>query len=135
MKLTKNFHLDELKVSSDHPELARRIIFSSYEIYKAKALCELILQPVRDKFGQVKILSGKRSAELNDAVGGASTSHHLYKGPSAAADFTVPGADLETVYEYIRTELMYGECFHYPGRGFIHVALPTPNDFMQDGIL
>jgi len=34
------------------------------QIDKLKALCENILQPVRDQFGRVKVTSGYRSPEL-----------------------------------------------------------------------
>ena len=42
-----------------------------------KLLCEKVLQPVRDHFGQVvTVSSGYRSEELCEAIGSSKTSQH-----------------------------------------------------------
>jgi uncharacterized protein YcbK (DUF882 family) len=63
-------------------------------------LCEEVLEPLRAKFGALKITSGYRTQELNKIVGGASQSKHL---TGEAADI-VPlhtGVRLQEIYEYL----------------------------------
>lgn len=134
MPLTKSFKLSEFAVSKDHPFVASLINFSEADKAKLFYLCSLILQPVRDQFGPVKILSGKRSPELNKAVGGVVYSDHLFKFVSVAADFTCPDIDIERVWHWIqgdnwlkrKNRQPFGQLIYYPSKNFIHVSLPTP---------
>jgi Holliday junction resolvasome RuvABC ATP-dependent DNA helicase subunit len=49
-----------------------------------------VLNPIRYQFGKpINVSSGYRCKELNEAVGGVSTSHHTGINGSAAADITV----------------------------------------------
>ena len=58
-----------------------------------------ILQEVADEFGeQVKITSGCRCYKHNKAVGGSTTSQHLY---GRAADIQVKNVDAAAVYEFL----------------------------------
>ena len=50
-------------------------------------LCHMVLQPLRDRFGPIRINSGYRSPELNEAVGGVSNSQHMR---GEAADIYLP---------------------------------------------
>lgn len=128
MQLTKNFNLEEFKVSKDYPSLLQDVLFTETDIVKAFYLCALFLQPVRDIFGQVTILSGKRSNKLNSAVGGQVSSDHLYTAntPKAAVDFTCT-ANMKDVYEHIRTTRAktFGQMILYTKSNFIHISLPT----------
>ena len=84
MYLTKNFsYLEMIKSStaqrlnvSNHPTLEHTINLVN--------LCNLILQPVREEFGPLRINSGYRSPTLNAKVGGSKTSQHCN---GEAADF------------------------------------------------
>lgn len=54
-------------------------------------LCRLYLEPLRTRYGRVKINSGYRSHRHNAAIGGASRSYHVYPEHNAfdvAADIT-----------------------------------------------
>ena len=89
-QLTANFYLDEFTRSQT---AARRGIDNSLsidakEVANLKALCETILQPVRDALGPVQITSGYRSATLNVAIGGSKRSQHVH---GLAADIVVAG--------------------------------------------
>lgn len=128
MRLSKNFTLSEFAVSSSYPELAAAISFSGEDRLKALYLAQVILQPVRDNFGSVTILSGKRSPELNQKVGGSPTSDHLYTpgSGSAAVDFTC--ANVEDAYMFLKLGLepyQYGQLILYIDSGFVHVSAPT----------
>lgn len=129
-KLTENFTTGEFIVSADHPELLTFNLSSTEEL-KAFYLCSMILQPTRDDYGRIKILSGKRSDELNDAVEGSIKSDHLFRYFSCAVDFTLPDAPpkrLFNAWRWIKYRLCwsYGQLIYYPDNHFIHVSLPTP---------
>ena len=54
-------------------------------------LCRIYLEPMRKKYGPVKVMSGYRSRSHNRKVGGASNSFHVYTshdGNDQAADIT-----------------------------------------------
>ena len=125
-KPSKNFGWHEFLVSADYPELAAKMSLSDQDKVKIFYLCRIILQPVRDKFGRVVILSGKRSQELNKAIDGTLNSDHLFHDESVAADFTTPEAKLDEVYRFlIRPRHLFGQLIKYDRSNFIHVSLPT----------
>lgn len=79
-----------------------------------------ILQPIRDKFGPIKITSGYRCPKLNKIVGGVATSNHT-KG--CAADIQNP--NLQNIYNYIVAYLDYDECLfetNKAGARWLHVS-------------
>lgn len=122
IELTGHFMAHEFLVSEDHPDLALAMTLSDEEIDKLFLLCVFGLEPVREAFGPVTILSGKRSLALNVAVRGKENSQHLL---AEAADYTIPGADILDVYGFVTQELKWpGQVRCYPGRKFIHLALP-----------
>ena len=84
MNLSRNFTLQELIKSDTAIRLGIDNNPNDDQIEKLKALCENILQPVRDHFGRVKVTSGYRSPELCQAIGSSVNSQHA---KSEAADF------------------------------------------------
>ena len=60
----------------------------------------VMLQHLRDKFGQLKITSGHRCEDHNTAVGGNPNSYHLQ---GRAADFQPLKADIIEVASYIES--------------------------------
>jgi zinc D-Ala-D-Ala carboxypeptidase len=121
-QLSPNFTLDEFKVSAQYPELAKKIKFSTVDIHQLKLFCTTILQPIRNEFGVVNILSGKRSPELNSAVGGSSNSDHL---TCCAADFTIDNHNLFDVYNWIILEsgITFRQLIYYVDKRFIHISI------------
>lgn len=73
-------------------------------VERLRWLCAFILEPIREKFGPVKINSGYRSPKFNRAVNGAKDSAHLGKDSRIAADLAIPGARLKDVFDWIRLE-------------------------------
>jgi hypothetical protein len=125
MNLSRNFTLSEL-IKSD--TAIRRGINNNpnaEQIEKLKALCENILQPVRDHFGRVKITSGYRSEELCAAIGSSARSQHA---KAEAADFECIGVDNAELADWIKRELPYDQLileFYTPGEpnsGWIHCS-------------
>ena len=79
-----------------------------------------ILQPIRDKFGPIKITSGYRNLQVNKLVGGKPNSNHT-KG--CAADIQNP--NLLQIYNYVVTHLDYDECLfetNKQGVRWLHVS-------------
>ena len=68
MNLTRNFTLSELTKSDTAIRKGINNNPSPEQIEKLKALCENILQPVRDHYGRVKVTSCFRSIDLCLAI-------------------------------------------------------------------
>ena len=134
MNLTRNFTLSEL-IKSD--TAIRRDINNNpnaEQVEKLKALCENILQPVRDHFGRVKITSGFRSVDLCLAIGSSANSQHA---KAEAADFECPGVDnaelADWIYKNLEPDQLILE-FYTPGEpnsGWIHCSWVADNPRKQ----
>lgn len=132
--LTTNFNIAEFVVSKDYPELLQEVTdyVTDFDIYKFFLLARMILEPVRAKIGKpITITSGKRSKALNNAIGGAPYSDHLYQNETAACDFKLPTSpDTEEAFSILtQTRQLYGQLIAYPNKTgshtFIHVSLPS----------
>jgi len=131
MNLTANFTLHELTKS----EIALRLNIDNtpgpVETEYLKILAERVLQPVRDHFGKgVKVNSGFRSLETNEAARGSSKSDHV-KGQ--AADIEIPGVPNAELAQWIMDNLDYTQLileFYTPGipdSGWVHVSYDPDN--------
>jgi len=83
-------------------------------IRNARSLARDVLQPIRDRFGVVKITSWYRCPLLNDAIGGTAKSQHLL---GEAADFVMPEDDLFEVFNWLskiktRIDLDIDQCIY-----------------------
>ena len=123
MELTRNFTLSELTKSDTAIRKGINNNPNAEQIEKLKALCENILQPVRDHFGRVKVTSGFRSVELCTAIGSSANSQHA---KAEAADFECVGVENAELADWIHRELPYDQLileFYTPGEpnsGWIH---------------
>lgn len=117
MQLSKNFTLAELTVTNtglpNKPNAA--------QINSLRALCEHILQPIRDRLGRpIKVTSAYRAPAVNRAVGGSATSDHM-NGNSA--DIVTAGMDSRKFAEFvIAMNLPFDQLIQYPGSARIHVS-------------
>ena len=102
MNLSRNFSLQELIKSDTAIRKGIDNNPNADQIEKLKALCENILQPVRDHFGRVKVTSGFRSSELCVAIGSSVNSQHA---KAEAADFEVMGTDNAELFDWIKDNL------------------------------
>lgn len=89
-----------------------------------RSLVRNALDPLRERFGPVTVISGCRTTARNAAVGGAPLSHHLY-----ARHLTSPAADVACAqgtprdwYAFL-DGLRVGGLGLYPGH--VHVDLRT----------
>lgn len=131
MKLTKNFSLAEMTKSDTALRLDMDNTPGDEEIANLQALCENVLQVVRDAYGVgVKVNSGFRHPDVNAAVGGSKTSDHC-KG--MAADIEIPGVANADLAEWIVENLEFRQVileFYTPGipdSGWVHVSY-NPDD-------
>ena len=125
MNLSRNFTLSELIKSDTAIRKGINNNPNAEQIEKLKALCENILQPVRDHFGRVKITSGFRSVDLCLAIGSSSKSQHA---KAEAADFECIGVDNAELADWIKDNLPYDQLiveYYTPGEpnsGWIHCS-------------
>ena len=125
MNLSRNFTLQELIKSDTAIRLDINNNPNSGQIEKLKALCENILQPVRDHFGRVKVTSGFRSEQLCLKIGSSVNSQHA---KAEAADFEVMGTDNAELADWIYSNLEFDQLileFYTPGEpnsGWIHAS-------------
>jgi D-alanyl-D-alanine dipeptidase len=121
MELSKNFTLEELTVSDTGKKMGLDNTPKVEQIDNLKALCEQVLQPVRDKLGvSVKVNSGYRSPEVNKAIGGAATSQHQ-KGE--AADITLGSKDgNKLLYGTIKELGKYDQLIDEKDYQWVHVS-------------
>ena len=100
MKLSDNFQISEFTrndkgLANDAPSEVIPIL---------KEFCDRVLEPIRTRFGKVRISSGFRGADLNKLIGGTADSYHCATSTRCAADIQAPGTQLQEVFDWIRME-------------------------------
>lgn len=118
MKISANFTLEELTRSNipNVPNIPDENIQKNLEKLAIK-----VLQPIRDKWGTVNIMSGYRCKEYNTKVGGVPNSQHT---EGKAADIKLK-AELSEVFAWIkRSGLMVDQCILETKNGsqWIHIS-------------
>ena len=127
MKLTENFSLNELTKSQTAERKGIDNNPSAEHQENLKSLCEMILQPIRDHFGQVvSVSSGYRSQDLCVAIGSSTQSQHA-KGQ--ASDFEIFGISNKELADYIDQNLDYDQLIleywkgeDEPNSGWVHCS-------------
>lgn len=123
IQLSRNFYLDELINSNTATRLNIDNTPSKLEFLHLLESVENLWQPFRDILGTPMLISsGLRTPKLNDAVGGAMTSAHLF---GYAIDFTSPAygnprAIVNLVRKY-KSSLKFDQCIYEYGR-WVHLA-------------
>ena len=136
MKLTENFSLNELTKSQTAERKGIDNTPSAEHQDNLKSLCEMILQPIRDHFGQVvSVSSGYRSPELCVAIGSSTQSQHA-KGQ--ASDFEIFGVSNKELADYINENLDYDQLIleywkgeDEPNSGWVHCSYTNGNNSKQ----
>ena len=136
MKLTENFSVNELTKSQTAERKGIDNTPSTEHQDNLKSLCEMILQPIRDHFGQVvSVSSGYRSPELCAAIGSSTQSQHA-KGQ--ACDFEIFGISNKELADYIDQNLDYDQLIleywkgeDEPNSGWVHCSFNTQGNRKQ----
>jgi len=122
IRLSKNFTLDEFLYSET---ALRKGIDNSLPkslLPKIQLLVITILQPLRDKFGPLRISSGYRSIELCLAIGSTATSNHT-RGTTADIEPYDKSVNLFTIFKYINDNFEFKELIaEYFPHGWVHVC-------------
>jgi len=126
-KLSPHFSLKEL-VTTSHRTIDNTP--SEDVVKKLEILCVKYLEPIRDKFGSIRVNSGYRCAELNSVIGGSKTSSHVF---GCAVDFILYNSDteLQTVFNWIIEEsgMPYDQIILESSStaNWIHLGMRKPN--------
>lgn len=129
MKESKYFKLEELLKSDT--ALAGQIenLPSWLDVLNLNALATLVLDPIREAWGQPLIVnSGFRSPQLNVAVGGVPTSGHL---DGCAADIILPHWSNRKISELFnliqemveRGDIETDQVIYYRKKKMIHISI------------
>jgi len=121
MKLTDNFYLYEFLRSQTAARHGINMDPPIEVIDNLRRLCVDILQPIRDIIGlPVSVTSGYRPLELNQLIGGSTTSAHM---DGRAADFIINGLTPLEAAEHIKAAaLPYDQVIHEFGQ-WVHVGI------------
>ena len=131
-KLSPHFTLGELIKSETAERKGIDNMPPDNLIPKLKRLCTEILEPVRLHYGKpFRPNSGYRSAELNNAIGGSSSSQHC---KAEAVDIEVPGVSNYDLAVWIKDNIDFDqlilECYRRgePTSGWVHVSLKSEGE-------
>jgi zinc D-Ala-D-Ala carboxypeptidase len=126
MQLSPHFSLAEFTASAKGKELGIENTPNAIHTENMKALCDVVLEPLRQHFGfPVQVLSGFRCHALNAAVGGSTTSQHTL---GEAADIRIRGVKNEDIWMYISLNLNFDQVIaeklkeNDGNAGWIHVS-------------
>lgn len=109
MQLSENLSLAEVIRSETAKRKGVSNMPTPEHIENFKKLAANIFQPIRAHFGKpIHISSGYRSAELNKAIGGASSSQHC---TGEAIDIDMDGTDITNaqIFEFIKNNLEFDQ--------------------------
>jgi zinc D-Ala-D-Ala carboxypeptidase len=109
MQLSKNLSLAEVTRSETAKRRGVSNMPTEAHIANFKLLAEKVFQPIREHFAvPIHISSGYRSAALNKAIGGASSSQHC---TGEAIDIDMDGTSVTNaaIFNYIKDNLEFDQ--------------------------
>lgn len=119
MQLGKYFTLSEMTNSAIARSHKLNNIPSAAELEHLKNLVKHILDPLREALGPVTVTSGFRSAPVNRAAGGSSSSQHVL---GQAADIKIKGMTSDQVVrKIIEMKLPFDQVIEEFG-SWVHVS-------------
>ncbi len=129
MNLTKNFTLEELCASPTAKRLGIKNTPRNTGEEKLSILARDILQPIRDAYGKaVVVTSGYRCGKLNEVVGGAKNSDHVYCCAADIRSTSDTPEDNKRLWEIVVWLYKQGklptlkQCINEYGFDWIHVS-------------
>ena len=132
--LTAHFSLREMCASGTAIRLGIKNEPSEEVINRLQQLCEHVLEPLRQRFGVIRITSGYRCDRLNKAVGGVKNSQHRL---GEAADIHVSNIEVgRKMFRYIKENLEFDqllfERIQENGACWLHVSFRAEPERFQD---
>lgn len=136
-QLSEHFSLREMTASGTAMQLNIDNTPDEAQTECLRNLCQQVLEPLRKRFGVIRVTSGFRSKRLNNAVGGVICSQHLL---GEAADLHISNREVgRKMYDYIRNNLDFDQLLfeHRMANGciWLHVSYTKrhPNHRRCDG--
>jgi len=125
--ITKNFTWNEFFRSDTATRLnIDNTTTDSIILSNIKELTANILQPLRDKFGRIRITSGYRCLMLNRKIKSGDYSNHVY---GLAVDIESENVSLINLITYIHKNFEYKELIaEYFPHGWVHIAYQHDNN-------
>jgi hypothetical protein len=123
MKLSENLELAEVIRSSTAKRLGIKNEPTAIHLNNLKILAKKIFQPIRSHFGRpIFISSGYRSAALNKATPGASTTSQHSRGE--AIDIDMDGTEISNkeIFDFIRENLEFDQLINEFDYSWVHVS-------------
>ena len=119
-------------MSDEHPDLCSKFFLKEYDKKNIELGVRMLLDPwrLRHPENPVFILSGMRSPELNEAVGGSANSDHL---TANAVDLRVKGMSADEVFcSFMPYYPLVRQLILYPEKQFIHLSWNIPGKFYKN---
>lgn len=122
--ITPHFTMKEMTQSATALDLNIDNTPNSEQAENLRQLCRHVLEPLRQRFGVIRITSGFRCEQLNKAVHGAPNSQHLR---GEAADIHLSNTEVgEKMFNYIKNNIPFDQLlFEHPmhnGCFWLHVS-------------
>lgn len=132
-RLSEHFTLKELSQSGTAIRHGWDNEPDGLAIVNLRLLCEHVLEPLRRRFGVIRITSGYRSKRVNAAVGGQEFSQHRF---GEAADIFVPNREIgQKMFEFIRQNLDFDQLIYEfvrsSGKQWLHVSYKVKGNRRQ----
>ena len=123
-QLTEHFKLREFIISATAVRHGIDNTPPSDAVERLEALSREVLEPLRRRFGAIRITSGYRSERVNRLVGGAASSQHLR---GEAADISIGSLEVgHKMYDFIRSRLDFDQLIferrRKTGARWLHVS-------------
>ena len=132
MRLSKNFLLSEITRSNAAKRLGIDNKPNDEHLQNLQRIVNILIQPIRDALGPIRISSGYRNPSLNRAIGGSTKSQHC-KGEALDVQFWKNGEMCnEEVYRYILDSNMeYDQMINEFDFTWIHISLKSKDNRKQ----
>lgn len=124
-QLSEHFKLSEFTESGTARRHKIKNVPGPREVERLRYLCVKSLEPMRRRFGAIRITSGFRCKKLNAMVGGSPTSQHVL---GEAADIHTGGRELsEKMFGFAKQNVPFDQLIleHNPVHGiyWLHISL------------
>ena len=124
-QLSEHFKLSEFTQSGTARRHKVKNVPGPREVERLRFLCVKSLEPMRRRFGAIRITSGFRCKKLNALVGGSPMSQHVL---GEAADIHTGGRELsEKMFGFAKQNISFDQLIleHNPAHGiyWLHISL------------
>ena len=132
MRLSKNFVLSEITRSNTAKRLGISNEPTKEHLENTQRIVSVLLQPLRDSLGPIRISSGYRNPSLNRAIGGSSKSQHC-KGEALDIQFWEGGKmNNKAIYNWILDSgLEFDQMINEFDFAWIHISLKEKDNRKQ----